>query len=254
MQQKFALPLYSLLLLSGLYAANISANAQTTTPSDDCRASPPLQANDKDEGQYGWSHLWRYCKENAQLGPPAAGESRIVFFGDSITEAWNLATSFPGKPYVNRGISGETTSQMLLRFRQDVVDLSPKAAVVLAGTNDIAGNTGPISLKAIEENIASMVEIAQANGVRVILSSVLPAFDYPWRHGQQPVEKIAALNGWLKGYASAHGLVYLDYYSAMQDERHGLPLSLSFEGVHPNGAGYAVMKPLAEKAIAQALN
>ena len=141
---------------------------------------------------------------------------------------------------------------MLLRFCQDVVDLSPKVVVILAGTNDIAGNTGPITLRAIEGNLASMAEIAQANGVRVVLSSVLPAFDYPWRHGQQPVEKIAALNSWLKDYATTHRLVYLDYYTAMQDAKHGLPPELSGDGVHPSAAGYAVMQPLAERAIAQA--
>jgi lysophospholipase L1-like esterase len=249
---KFTLAIFGLSLLTNLIPADVSAFAQTAT--DDCRATALSPANNSkdEEAQYGWSHLWRYCKENAQLGQPAAGESRVVFFGDSITEAWNLPTFFPGKPYVNRGVSGETTSQMLLRFRQDVIDLSPKVVVILAGTNDIAGNTGPITIKAIEENFASMAEIAQANGVHIVLSSVLPAFDYPWRHGQEPVEKIAALNSWLKDYATSHRLVYLDYYTVMQDARHGLPPELSGDGVHPNAVGYSVMQPLAEKAIAQA--
>lgn len=252
MKLRFTLAIFGLSLLTNIIPADGSAFAQTAM--DDCQATALSQANNgKDvEAQYGWSHLWRYCKQNAQLGQPVAGEPRVVFFGDSITEAWNLPTFFPGRPYVNRGVSGETTSQMLLRFRQDAIDLSPKVVVILAGTNDIAGNTGPITLKAIEENFASMAEIAQANGVRVVLCSVLPAFDYPWRHGQEPVEKIAALNSWLKDYAASHRLVYLDYYTVMQDVRHGLPPGLSGDGVHPNAAGYAVMQPLAEKAIAQA--
>lgn len=252
MKLKSALVILGLSLMTNIIPANVRAFAQSAT--DDCRATAPAPASNSSDEQvrYGWPHLWRYCKENAQLGQPAAGESRVIFFGDSITEAWSLPTFFPGKPYVNRGVSGETTSQMLLRFRQDVIDLSPKVVVILAGTNDIAGNTGPITLKAIEGNLASMVEIAQANGVRVVLSSVLPAFDYPWRHGQQPVEKIAALNSWLKDCATTHRLVYLDYYTAMQDAKHGLPPDLSGDGVHPSAAGYAVMQPLVEKAIAQA--
>jgi lysophospholipase L1-like esterase len=191
--------------------------------------------------------------DDVRLGPPAPGENRVVFFGDSITDFWKLDEFFPGKPYINRGISGETTSQMLVRFRQDVIDLAPKAVVILAGTNDIAGNTGPISLEGIEGNLASMAELAQAHGVRVILASVLPAVDYPWRPGLKPAGKIDRLNQWLKSYAAAHGLVYLDYFSAMQDDQHGLPLKLSADGVHPNHDGYAVMQPLAEQAIAQAL-
>lgn len=178
----------------------------------------------------------------------------MVFFGDSITQGWNLAESFPGKPYVNRGISGETTSNMLLRFRQDVIAIAPKVVVFLAGTNDIAGNTGPISLEAMEANLASMVELAELHGIRVVLGSVLPAYDYPWNPGLEPVAKIAALNAWLKSYAAEQGLVYVDYYSAMQDERHGLPENLSHDGVHPNKAGYAVMAPLAEQGITQALH
>lgn len=251
MRQKSSLLFCYLLLLSVLSTSNICASAQVSP--DDCHTSGPSPANTEEKVRFGWSHLWRYCADDARLGLPAPGENRIVFFGDSITEAWSLKKFFPGKPYVNRGVSGETTSQMLLRFRQDVVDLSPKAVLILAGTNDIAGNTGPITLKAIEENFASMAEIAQANGVRVILASVLPAFDYPWRHGQQPVAKIAALNHWLSDYASIHHLVYLDFYTVMQDDRHGLPQALSGDGVHPNEAGYSIMQPLTEKAIAQTL-
>jgi len=240
------------LLLSILLGIVLQAFAQAST--DDCPSAPPSTTNKEEAAMFGWAHLWRYCQDDVRLGRPRSGGNRVVFFGDSITDAWKLDEFFPGKPYINRGISGETTSQMLLRFRQDVIDLAPKAVVILAGTNDIAGNTGPISLKAIEGNFTSMIELAKANGVHVVLASVLPAFDYPWRPGQQPVEKIAMLNSWLKSYASAHGLVYLDYYSAMQDDRHGLPAKLSSDGVHPNKAGYAVMQPLAEQAIDEALH
>jgi lysophospholipase L1-like esterase len=203
--------------------------------------------------QQDWANLNRYRAANAALPAPAASENRVVFLGDSITDGWHLTEFFPGKPYINRGISGQTTPQMLLRFRADVIDLKPKAVVLLAGTNDIAGNTGPITVPEIEGNITSIAELARTNGIALVLASVLPAFDYPWRPGMEPVEKIAALNQWMKSYAAAHGLVYLDYYSAMQDERHGLPPALSKDGVHPTAAGYAVMAPLAEKAIAAAL-
>lgn len=244
-----------ILLLTAFPVTQLKAMAQTATPA---AVPEPVEratsaVSQEQKPQTDWPHLTRYREANAQLGAPAPGEKRVVFFGDSITDAWPLAESFPGKPYVNRGASGETTPQMLIRFRQDVIDLKPRVVVILAGTNDIAGNTGPSSLKAIEDNLISMAELAHANGIRVVLSSVLPAYDYPWRHGREPVDKIAALNAWEKSYAAAHNLVYLDYYSAMQDERHGLPPTLSGDGVHPNKAGYAVMQPLAEQAIAQAL-
>lgn len=201
-----------------------------------------------------WPNLARFREANATLPPPAVSENRVVFFGDSITEGWSRNGSFfPGRPYVNRGISGQTTPQMLVRFRQDVVALRPKVVVILAGTNDIAGNTGPSTLEMIEDNLASMAEIASANGIRAVLSSILPAFDYPWRPGLQPAPKIAAVNEWMKEYARAHQLVYLDYYAAMVDERKGLREQYGTDGVHPNKAGYDVMAPLAEKAIADAL-
>jgi lysophospholipase L1-like esterase len=197
----------------------------------------------------------RYRDQNAKLGPPPAGENRVVFMGDSITDGWGETTGgfFTGKPYVNRGISGQTTPQMLIRFRADVVALKPKVVVILAGTNDIAGNTGPTSLEAIEDNLMSMADLAKINGIRAVLASVTPAFDYPWRPGMQPAEKISALNVWIKDYATKNGLVYLDYYSAMVDERRGLKTGLTADGVHPNKAGYEVMAPLAEKAIAEAV-
>jgi len=202
-----------------------------------------------------WAYLERYRQANASLPAPAAGENRVVFYGNSITEGWAkyFDSEFPGKPYIGRGISGQTTPQMLVRFRQDVVALHPKVVVILAGTNDIAGNTGPSSLEMIEDNIASMAEIAKANDIRVVLSSVLPVYDYPWRKGLEPAPKIVALNAWMRSYAAAHGAIYLDYHSAMADERQGLQAALTYDGVHPNEAGYRVMAPLAERAIEDAL-
>ena len=202
-----------------------------------------------------WANLARYKDDNTKLGLPKPGEKRVVFMGNSITEGWgNLNPDFfKGKPYVNRGISGQTTPQMLVRFRPDVINLKPAVVVILAGTNDIAGNTGPSTLEMIADNIYSMVELAKANGIKVVISSVIPAFDYPWKPGLEPAEKIASLNKMLKTYATKNGIVYLDYFSAMADDRKGLKAELTYDGVHPNEAGYKVMGPLAEKAIAEAL-
>ena len=203
-----------------------------------------------------WAALARYREANAALPVPGPGESRVVFYGNSITEGWarHFAVMFPGKPYIGRGISGQTTPQLLVRFRQDVVALKPRAVVILAGTNDIAGNTGPSTLEMIQDNLASMAEIATANGIKVIFSSVLPVYDYRWRPGLEPAPKIVALNRWMADYARRNGLVYLDYHSAMADERQGMRAELSYDGVHPNEAGYRVMAPLAKRAIAAALN
>ena len=200
-----------------------------------------------------WANLAKYRDDNAKLSPPAKNENRVVFMGNSITEGWHLATMFPGKPYVNRGISGQTTPQMLVRFRPDVVALKPKVVVILAGTNDIAGNTGPSTIEMIEDNIASMAEIAKANGIRVVLSSILPVYDYPWKPGLQPAPKIIAINKWMKDYAAKHGHVYLDYHSATADSRGGMRPELASDGVHPTEAGYRVMAPLAKAAIEKAL-
>jgi lysophospholipase L1-like esterase len=200
--------------------------------------------------------LARFKDADATLAPPAADEKRVVFMGDSITQGWKIegpAGTFPGKPYVNRGISGETTPQMLVRFRQDVIDLKPAVVIILAGTNDIAGNTGPMTLEQSESNLESMADLATANGIRVVLCSVLPAYDFPWNPGQAPAQKIAVLNAWIRGYAAAKGYPYVDYYSAMKDERGGLPATLSRDGVHPLPAGYAIMTPLAETGIETAL-
>jgi len=202
-----------------------------------------------------WAGLRRYQKANAELPEVAPGEQRVVFMGNSITDSWAplFATMFAGKPYVGRGISGQTTPQMVLRFHQDVIALKPAAVVILAGTNDIAGNTGPSTLGMIEDNIAAMTELAQAHGIRVVLSSVLPVYDYPWKKGLEPAPKIVALNAWIRQYAADHGAVYLDYHSALADERQGLPARYSADGVHPNEAGYRVMAGLVEAAIAEAL-
>jgi lysophospholipase L1-like esterase len=220
-----------------------------------CVNAQDSNAAKEDPMRTDWANLARFREDNQKVGLPVPGENRIVFMGNSITEGWSITMPdfFKGKPYVSRGISGQTTPQMLIRFRPDVVDLKPAVVVILAGINDIAGNTGPSTQEMIQDNIASMVEIAQANGIRVVLSSVLPAWDFPWKPGMQPAEKVIALNTWIKTYALATGCVYLDYFSPMVDERHGLKAEYTYDGVHPNLAGYKVMAPLAEKAIQQAL-
>ncbi len=199
--------------------------------------------------------LQRYRAANLALGDPAPGEQRVVFYGNSITDSWAqyFPVMFPGKPYVGRGISGQTTPQMLVRFHQDVVALKPAVVVILAGVNDIAGNTGPSTIEMIADNIMAMTEIAKEHGIRVVLSSVLPAFSFPWRPGIEPAPQIIALNAWARRYAVEAGVTYLDYHTAMADERGGLPATLSKDGVHPNEAGYRVMAPLAEAAIMKAL-
>jgi lysophospholipase L1-like esterase len=211
-----------------------------------------------------WPDLGRYREPNRSAGAPAPGEARVVFMGDSITDAWQqprFGGFFPGKPYVDRGISGQTTPQMLLRFRPDVIALAPKAVVILAGTNDIAGNTGPMTDEQIEGNLASMAELARANGIRVVLSSILPVSQSHVRPGdvtppqttRRPMARIKALNAWMKDYAAANGHVYLDYFTATTDAEGLLRAELSEDDLHPNAAGYAVMAPLAEAAIQAAL-
>jgi lysophospholipase L1-like esterase len=201
-----------------------------------------------------WPNLNKYHNENAALKPLEPGQKRIVFMGDSITEGWPFLEFFAGKPYTNRGISGQTTPQMLIRFRPDVIALKPAVVVLLAGINDIAGNTGPSTLEMITDNIFSMAELAKANHIKVILCSVLPAFDFPWRPGLEPAEKVVKLNKMIKKYADANGILYLDYYSAMVNEQKGLNAAYSGDGVHPNKTGYEVMNPLVEKAIAKVLS
>ena len=206
-----------------------------------------------------YGQLARYRDANAALKPPAPGETRVVFFGDSITDIWHLDEYFPGKPYVNRGIGGQTTPQMLVRFRQDVINLRPKVVIILAGTNDIAGNTGPMRLEDIEDDYASLADLARANGIRLIYSSVLPVHNYTDRSkdffSQRSPEKVLALNAWLKNYCAeaAHACSYLDYFSAVVDDKGLLKKDLADDGLHPNAAGYKIMAPLAEAAIEKAL-
>ncbi|MDO6473180.1 SGNH/GDSL hydrolase family protein [Maribacter sp. 1_MG-2023] len=203
-----------------------------------------------------WADLKRFKEANAEVPAVSINEDRVVFMGNSITIGWlnNRPEFFEGKPYINRGISGQTTPQMLIRFRQDVINLNPKVVTILAGTNDIAGNTGPSTLEMIMDNIKGMAELAHANGIKVILSSTLPAYDYPWKPGLEPSGKIIALNKMIKEYADANGHIYLDYFSAMVDERNGLPKKYAEDEVHPTVEGYKVMEPLVEAAITDALN
>jgi lysophospholipase L1-like esterase len=244
-----------LTLLLGLYGhAQQPTIPSTGFPGLDHYRASRLAIFTDDFGQ-----LARYRAANATLQPPAAGQNRVVFFGDSITDNWPIAEYFPGRPYLNRGIGGQTTPQMLVRFREDVIDLQPRAVVILAGTNDIAGNTGPMRLEEIEANYASMAELARAHEIKVIYSSVLPVHNYtPQSHdmfAQRSPEKILALNAWLKDYCSApaNGCVYLDYFSAMVDHEGFLKKDLAEDGLHPNAAGYKIMAPLAEAAIEKTL-
>ena len=203
-----------------------------------------------------WGNLERFKQENAEVMTNKLFKNSIVFMGNSITEGWlkHHPEFFKGKPYINRGISGQTTPQMLLRFRQDVINLKPSAVVILAGINDIAQNTGPITLEMIADNIKSMTELAKANHIKVILCSVLPAIDFPWRKGLEPAEKVVKLNALIKSYAKESNSVYVDYFAAMADESNALKAELGIDGVHPNTQGYLVMEPLVEEGIKTALN
>jgi lysophospholipase L1-like esterase len=202
----------------------------------------------------------RYAAENAAVKPPAAGEQRVVFMGDSITDnmhnAQRFGPFFPGKPYLNRGIGGQVTGQMLLRFYQDVIALQPKAVVIFGGTNDIGGNIGPVPMETIENNIAAMADMAHGNGIKVVLATVTPVCDISGRPPMtlgRPPEKILMLNRWIKDYAASHNLVFLDYFSATADDKGFLRAELTEDGLHPTIKGYEIMNPLVEKAIAQAL-
>ena len=204
-----------------------------------------------------FGNLGRYREANAKLALLSANEDRVVFMGDSITDIWKLEKYFPGKPYINRGIGGQTTPQMLIRFRPDVIDLEPKVVVILAGTNDIAGNTGPMSLAEIEANLKTMTELARIHSLRVVLSSVLPVNNYTERSKMffplRPPEQILELNHWIKDYCVRNHCIYLDYFSAMVDDKGLLKADLADDGLHPNDKGFALMAPLAQKAIDQAL-
>jgi len=239
--------LLALVLACGLLPARTRAAAEVTSAAT---SNPRKFVLDSDPAD-----LKRYREANAKLAPPAPGESRVVFMGDSITDAWgrHFDRYFPGKPYVGRGITSETTQQMLIRFRPDVIALQPKVVVILAGTNDLAGNTGRSTPAMIQDNLISMVDLAEYNHIRVVLVSVLPAIDYWWSRGLEPAEKIVALNRWMKDYAARRGVVYVDCHTPMADARHGMKAEYSPDGVHPSPAGYAVMAPLVEAGIAQAL-
>ena len=250
--------LSALLVVGGVLAArNWAADAARPVAAP----APPAGARGADVDQRKLvldsdpAGLRRYRAANAALAPPAPGESRVVFLGDSITDEWgrHFDQYFPGKPYVGRGITGQTTQQMLIRFRPDVIALQPKVVVILAGTNDIASNTGRSTQVMIQDNLASMLDLAEFNHIKVVLVSVLPAYDYWWSRGMEPAEKIVALNRWLKDCAAQRGLVYVDCHRPLADARHGLRPEFGPDGVHPNPAGYAVMAPLVEAGIAAAL-
>jgi len=246
-----------------LVLLSITGLAQAPAATSDPCAELKTRADRAETRLKDWPQLARYHDDNTKLNPPARNEQRVVFMGDSITDGWdapNMGGFFPGKPYVNRGISGQTTPQMLIRFRPDVIDLKPKVVVILAGTNDIAGNTGPTTLASIEASLTSMAELARANGIRVIFASLLPVSDYEMRDGKpinqtvrRPPDQIISLNNWMKDYVASNHLVYLDYFSAMVDGKGFLKDELSDDGLHPNAAGYAVMSPLAEAAIQSSL-
>ena len=238
-------------------------HAQTACDCHDLEAAKKTLAEQQEE-LADWAELGRYREANAKVTAPAKDEKRVVFLGDSITDMWPLPQFggfFPGKPYIGRGISGQTTPQMLLRFRADVIALQPKVVVILAGTNDIARNTGPMTMEEIEANLVTMSELAHVNGIRVVFSAVLPVYDGGHNDegktvvmtDRRPPEKILALNKWMKKYAAAHGDMYLDYFTPMVDVRGFLKKELSEDGLHPNKKGYEVMAPLAEKAIEKAL-
>jgi lysophospholipase L1-like esterase len=244
------------------------AAPSSTTPSADVPSCPELATaltavTRNDARLRDWAELARYREANRSVTVPAAGTARVVFMGDSITDAWpqpRFGEFFPGKPYLGRGISGQTTPQMLIRFRPDVIDLHAKAVVILAGTNDIAANTGPMTDDEIEGNLASMAELGKAHDIKVVLSSILPVSEYHVPPGgvpqttRRPMSRIRAINEWMKKYAAAEGYVYLDYFPAMIDQKGLLKEEFSADDLHPNAAGYAAMAPLAEAAIRQALS
>ena len=248
--------LLSIVLALPLVRAEPRAGAQTaaTTPSPEARIAELEQQVARYLRLLGdWGGLTRYGSADAELDAPAPGESRVVFLGDDITEAWNADGFFPGRAYLNRGIRRQTTPQMLVRFRQDVVALKPAVVIIQGGTNDVAGVSGPGTRGTLSDNIMSMTELAQANGIRVVLASILPICDcVSSQTSLRSQVRIADFNQWIHGYAAEKGAVYLDYYSALADGRNFRP-ALTRDGLLPNAAGYAVMAPLAERAIAEAL-
>jgi lysophospholipase L1-like esterase len=249
---KLRLILPALLLLASYCHGQALQMIPADTP-ENC----PARSKFMEKWLRDWSQLGRYQQADSDLPPVKPGENRIVFLGDSITDGWNLAQYFPGKPYINRGISAQTTANMLLRFRQDVIALKPKAVVILAGTNDIAGNTGPMTVEQIADNLASIAELARVHGITVVFASVTPVNDYTPKSqrffGERPMTQIIALNKWLRNYADTNGYVYLDYFSSMVDDKGLLKREFAEDGLHPNAAGYQVMATLAEAAVQKAL-
>ena len=250
--------------LRGNAADAPTPTVQIGVSADPCAGVPtePTAAHQATADPYGswmrewlaldWGQLCRYQHDNAAL--PPASQRRVVFLGDSITEGWNsLDPGFFSNDTLDRGISGQTSAQMLVRFRADVLDLHPALVHIMAGTNDVAGNTGPTSLAIVQGNIATMVELARAHGIGVVLASIPPAARFGWYPSLRPAATIVTLNNWLRGYAAREHLVYVDYHSALADHAGGLRATLADDGVHPNAAGYAVMRPLAEHAIAAGL-
>jgi lysophospholipase L1-like esterase len=242
-------------ILPLILSFSIVALAQDQTSANDSPEAMRQRIERMQRRLQDWPQLNRYKEANAKVPPPERREPRVVFMGDSITDIWKLDEYFPGKPYINRGISGQTTPQMLIRFRPDVIALKPSVVLILAGTNDIAGNTGPMTLEMIENNYASMADLAKANGIRVIFASVLPIHDYGRTKvsERRPPEMILELNEWLKSYCKARGHIYLDYFSKMVDDKGMLKAELANDGLHPNAEGYKIMAPLAESAIQQAM-
>lgn len=239
----------ALALLSSVPASIRAQTVQVGLVSDPCATpaepSAPLSAD--------WPNLCRYRAANLTVNEQTTAAHRVVFIGDSITENWAAADpAFFGREFINRGISGQTTPQILLRFRADVIALRPDVVHIMAGTNDVAGNTGPSRLEDVENNFKSMVDLALANGIKVVLASIPPADDFPWRPGLQPALKIQALNAWLRKYAASRGVVYLDYYRVLSSDGGALKPGLGQDAVHPNRAGYDLMEPLTRAAIAQA--
>jgi lysophospholipase L1-like esterase len=242
-------------ILPLILSLSIVAMAQEQAPAPDSPEALKQQLERAQRRLVDWPQLNRYKEANAKVPSPEKSEGRVVFMGDSITDGWKLDEYFASKPYINRGISGQTTPQMLIRFRPDVIALKPRAVLILAGTNDIAGNTGPMTLEMIEDNYTSMADLAKANGIKVIFASVLPIHDYgrTKMSERRAPEQILKLNEWLKGYCQAKGHIYLDYFGKMIDEKGMLKAELANDGLHPNAEGYKIMAPLAESAIQQAL-
>lgn len=252
-------------LISLTFIASIScwvALAQTPTPTPLDPLTAEKQRGDRLQARLNdFANLARYRDANSKLAPPAKDEKRVVFMGDSITDSWKLDQYFPGQPYVNRGISGQTTPQMVLRFRPDVIDLKPKVVVILAGTNDISSYPGPNVIESIEGNYSTIIDLARAHDINVVFASVMPISDYNKnaqgaqviRSKQRPPEQILALNAWIKKTCEERGLTYLDYFSAMVDDKGFLKAEIANDGLHPNAKGYELIKPLASEAIDKAL-